>query len=147
MSSNLANVAAPGNTRAVSHGAFSERLVGPIAEEILEAVVELCAGLPAEQPGFAAARALLARKLARLSMVSQHLDSNGYMNQRGNPRPSVKLELELLRSVEVTLAALGLTPSAAAKLGVDLARSHTLSDELEDARQARLRAEVRHGQS
>jgi hypothetical protein len=145
--SNLANIAQDGNTRAVSHGAFSERLVGPIASDMLEAVEEMCAGLPAEQPGFAAERAVLARKLARLKMVSEHLDVNGFFNQRGNARPSVKLELELLRSVEVTLAALGLTPSAAAKLGVDLARSHTLSDELETARQARLRAEVRHGSS
>jgi hypothetical protein len=145
--SNLANIAQVANTRAVSHGAFSERLVGPIASDMLAAVDEMCAGLPAEQPGFAAARALLARKLARLSMVSQHLDANGYMNQRGNPRPSVKLELELLRSVEVTLAALGLTPSAAAKLGVDLARSHTLADELDTGLTARLGAEVRHGSS
>jgi hypothetical protein len=147
MSSNLANVAAPGNTRAVSHGAFSERLVGPIARDMLEAVDEMCAGLPAEQPGFAAERAVLARKLARLSMISAHLDSNGYFNQRGNPRPSVTLELALLRSVEVTLAALGLTPAAAAKLGVNLARSHTLADEIDTARTARLRAEVRHGSS
>jgi hypothetical protein len=147
MSSNLANVAAPGNMRAATHGAFSERLVGPIAEEILEAVDELCTGLPAAEPGFVAERAVLARKLARLSMVSRHLDSNGYMNQRGNPRPSVKLELELLRSVEKSLEVLGLTPAAAAKLGVNLVRSRSLADELEDARQARLRAEVRHGSS
>jgi hypothetical protein len=143
--SNLANVAAPGNTRAASHGAFSERLVGPIVQEMLEAVAEMCADLPAGQPGFAAQRALLCRKMARLRMVSEHLDENGYFNQRGNPRPSVKLELELLRSVEVTLAALGLTPAAAARLGVDLARSHSLADELEEAREARTRAEARHG--
>lgn len=147
MSTNLANVAGSGNLRAISHGAFSDRLVGPIAEEILEAVDQLCAGLPAAEQGSAAERAVLARKPARLSMVSRHLDSNGYMNQRGNPRPSVKLELELLRSVEKSLEVLGLTPAAAAKLGVDLVRSHSLADELEMAREARKRAEVRHGPS
>ena len=142
--SNLVDVAAPDNTRAVSHGAFSERLVGPIASDTLEVIEEMCAGLPAEQPSFAAERAVLARKLARLRMVSEHLDENGYFNKRGNARPSVKLELDLLRSVEKSLEVLGLTPAAAAKLGVNLARSHSLADELEDARRARLRAEVRH---
>ena len=142
---NLSNVATPGNTRAVSHGAFSEHLVGPIALETLAAVDEMCAGAPAEQPSFAAERAVLARKLARLKMVSEHLDSDGYFNKRGNARPSVKLELELLRSVEKSLEVLGLTPAAAAKLGVNLARSHSLADELDTARQARRGAEVRHG--
>lgn len=145
MSTNLSNIAGPGNLRSVSHGAFSERLVGPVAEELLVTVEEMCESLPAGQPGFAVERAVLARKLARLRMVSTHLDSNGYMNQRGNPRPSVKLELELLRAVETSLTHLGLTPASAAKLGVDLARSHTLADELETAREARERAEVRHG--
>lgn len=143
--SNLANVAAAGNTRAVSHGAFSDKLVGPVAEDTLMAVEQMCEGLPAEQPGFAAERAVLARKLARLKMVSTHLDTDGYFNARGNQRPSVKLELDLLLSVEVSLAALGLTPAAAARLGVNLARSSTLADELETARQARLGAEGRHG--
>jgi hypothetical protein len=143
--SNLSNVATPGNTRAVTHGAFCERLVGPIAGDVLDVVGEMCAGLPAEQPSFAAERAVLARKLARLKMVSGHLDGDGYFNKRGNPRPSVKLELELMRSVEMSLEALGLTPAAAAKLGVDLARSHSLADELEAAREARRGAEVRHG--
>lgn len=145
--SNLSNVAAPGNTRAVTHGAFCERLVGPIAAEVLGVVGEMCEGLPAEQSSFAAGRAVLARKLARLKMVSGHLDRDGYFNKRGNPRPSVDLELELLRSVEKSLEALGLTPAAAAKLGVDLARSHSLADELEAAREARRGAEVRHGSS
>jgi hypothetical protein len=112
---------------------------------MLAAVDEMCADLPAGQPGFAAQRAVLARKLARLKMVSEHLDEDGYFNKRGNARPSVKLELELLRSVEKSLESLGLTPAAAAKLGVDLTRSHTLADELDTARQARLGAEVRHG--
>ena len=143
--SNLANVAVPGNTRAVTHGAWSEKLVGEVAADTLIAVDEMCSGLPAEQPGFAAERAVLARKLARLKMVSEHLDDDGYFNKRGNARPSVKLELELLRSVEASLAALGLTPAAAAKLGVNVARSHSLADELETARQARVGAESRHG--
>jgi hypothetical protein len=144
---NLSNVAAPGNTRAATHGAFSEHLVGPIAEDTLAAVEEMCLGLPAEQSSFAAERAVLARKLARLKMVSTHLDENGYFNKRGNARPSVKLELDLLRSVEASLGHLGLTPAAAAKLGVNLARTHSLADELETARQARLGAEGRHGQA
>jgi len=142
---NLSNVAAPGNTRAVTHGAFCERLVGPIAADVLGVVGEMCEGLPAEQSSFAAGRAVLARKLARLKMVSGHLDEDGYFNKRGNPRPSVELELKLLQSVEKTLNDLGLTPTAAARLGVDLGRVSTLADELEGAKAARHAAEARNG--
>jgi hypothetical protein len=39
--SNLANVAAPGNTRAVTHGAWSEELAGPIAAEVDKLLDEL----------------------------------------------------------------------------------------------------------
>ena len=60
--------AEPGNTRAVTHGAHSERLIGPVASDVAEEVELLCAGSPAGEAQFAAARALLARKLARLRM-------------------------------------------------------------------------------
>ena len=106
---------------------------------------DLCDGTPAAGNAFAANRAVLAHKLARLRMVADHLEDNGYFNQRGNPRPSVRLELDLMASVERSLSTLGLTPTAAAKLGVDLGKATTLADELALARQARQRAEVRHG--
>lgn len=47
----LANLspAEPGNVRAVTHGAHSERLVGPIASDIEKEVEALCAGTPGVQ--------------------------------------------------------------------------------------------------
>ena len=134
-----------GNLRRKTHGAFSDRLVAEAATRTLPAVEEMCVGTPAAAPAFAANRRLLAHKLARLQMVADHLEADGYFNKRGNPRPSVKLELDLLASVERSLTTLGLTPQAAAKLGVDLGKASTLADELASAREARQRAEDRHG--
>jgi hypothetical protein len=50
----------------VKHRAHSERLIGPIASDIAREVETLCAGTPAGEAQFVAARAVLARKLARL---------------------------------------------------------------------------------
>ncbi len=54
----LANLspAEPGNVRAVKHGAHSERLIGPIASDIAREVETLCAGIPAGEAQFVAAR-------------------------------------------------------------------------------------------
>jgi hypothetical protein len=142
---NLSNVAAPGNTRAVKHGAHSVRMLAPVVEETLATVEELCAGTPAAGNAFAAAREALAVKAARLRMVTDWLAEHGWMDRRGSIRPATRLELQLVQSFEASLDALGLTPTAAAKLGVDLGRVETLADELEKAREARESAEARHG--
>jgi hypothetical protein len=77
-SSGLANLepTEPGNSRAVTHGAHSERLIGPVAVDVAEEVEQLCSGTPAGEGQFAAARAVLARKLARLRMVGEYLEAN-----------------------------------------------------------------------
>ena len=75
-----------------------------------------------------------------------------YLNERHGDSPvgakgqlikAARLELDLMASVEKTLGELGLTPAAAGKLGVDLARGHTPSEGIDEAKVARKRAEKR----
>jgi hypothetical protein len=148
--SGLANLepAEPGNTRAVTHGAHSERLVGPVAEDVLAEVEQLCSGTPAGEAQFAAARAVLARKLARLRMVGEYLETNhdgSPLTHKGGVLKAAQFELTLLTSVEKSLTDLGLNPSAAAKLGVELVRGSSLAEELAAARQVRDHADQLHG--
>ena len=139
-----ANPFPDGHTVTVKHGAHSERLVGPLSDELLESIGELVDGTPAAIPTFAAARGVLARKLARLTLVVEWLEEHGWIDDDGDVRAAADLEVRLLHSVEKSLDTLGLTPVSAAKLGVDLARTRSLSDELQEARDTRERAEARH---
>ena len=145
----LANLepAEPGNTRAVTHGAHSERLVGPVAEDVAAEVEQLCSGTPAGEDQFAAARAVLARKLARLRMVGEYLETNhggSPLTHKGGVLKAAQFELSLLASVEKSLTDLGLNPAAAAKLGVELVRGSSIAEELAAARQVRDRADQTH---
>ena len=73
-----------------------------------------------------------------------HMDQ-GMFTEKGYVQRSVRFEAELLRSAEASSEKLGLTPSSAAKLGVDLARGQSLADELRAGVEARERPEARHG--
>jgi len=138
--------AQPGNLRAARHGAYSPRLIGPVAEEVILEVDELCRGTPAAAEHFAAARSVLARKLARLRMVGEYIEQNhggSPLTHKGGVLKSAQFEQTLLASVEKSLADLGLTPTAAAKLVVDLVRGTSIAEELASARQVRLEADER----
>lgn len=138
--------AGAGNLVALKHGGHSERFVGPLAEEVLDEVEELCSDTPAAASQFAAARAVLARKLARLRLVSEYIEhqhGGSPLTLKGGILKSAVFEQTLLASVERSLADLGLTPTAAAKLGVDLVRGTTLAEELASARQVRVEADER----
>jgi len=140
------SIAEAPRSNALKHGAYVTEIVNPRASELLEVVDQVCAGTPAEDPRFAPARAILARKLARLSLVGTYLDERhggSYVGQKGQLIKAARLELELMASVEKTLAELGLTVVAAAKLGVDLARGQNLAEGIDQARAARKRADVR----
>ena len=131
---------------ALKHGAFSMNLVTPRASELLDVVDQVCSGTPAEDPRFAPARALLAHKLARLSLVSDYLNERhggSPVGAKGQLIKAARLEMDLMAAVEKTLGELGLTPAAAGKLGVDLARGQNLTEGIDQARAARKRADVR----
>jgi len=137
---------APGNLVAAKHGAFSPRLVGPMAEEIERGLDRLVEGTPAAAPAFAAARGTLALRLARLARVTAYIEETHGglpLDEDGQPLPAARLEAELATAVDRALDALGLTPTAAARLGVDLARGSSIAAEVEAALAARERADRR----
>lgn len=140
----------PGHTLTLQHGAYSPRLVGPLAAEIGEELEAIVAGTPAAAPMFLGARSALALKLARLRLVTRWLEDRGGMpiDGEGQPLSAARLEMELLASIEKSLNQLGLTPTAAARLGVDLARGSILQvgidEHLAEGRRVRLEAEARH---
>ena len=134
----------PGNVVGQRHGANSPRLVGPLSDELRQDIAEMIQDTPAAAPQFAVAVGALATKLARLQLVSTWLSDNGPLDETGEPRPAVRFELELLASVEKSLDALGLTPTAAARLGVDLVRGESLVEHMDTARRIRAEAETKH---
>ncbi len=131
---------------ALKHGAYSMNLITPRASELLDIVDQICVGTPAEDPRFAPARALLAHKMARLSLVSDYLNerhAGSPIGAKGQLIKAARLEMDLLASVEKTLGELGLTVTSAVRLGVDLARGQNLTEGIDQAREARQRAETR----
>ena len=134
-----------GNTVNLTHGGTSPRLVGPLSEELRADLAAMVEGTPAGAPQFALALGALATKLARLQLVSTWLADNGPIDDDGEVRGAAKWELELLSSIEKSLDALGLTPTTAARLGVDLVRGVSITDEMDRARQIRAEAEDRLG--
>ena len=104
-------------------------------------------GTPAGEPQFAAARAVLARKLARLRLVGEYIESNhdgSPLTHKGGVLKAAQFELSLMASVEKSFTDLGLNPGAAAKLGVELVRGSSIAEELAAARQVRDRADQTH---
>lgn len=134
------------NLRRLGLGVDYERIVGPLPERVAAEVDALCAGTPAAAPAFAAARAVLVRKLQRLARVGEYLEAQhdgSPLTHKGGELKAARLEMDLLASVEKSLDQLGLSPMAAGKLGVDLGRGANLAEELEKARLAREQDEQR----
>ena len=131
---------------ALTHGAYAKAVINPLAGDLLDVVNAVCQNTPAEDRRFAPARELLAYKLARLQLVSNYLNERhggSPVGQKGQILKCARLEMDLLASVEKTLAELGLTPASAGKLGLNMARGHTLSEGIDEAKVARKRAEKR----
>lgn len=133
---------APGNEAAVTHGAWSERRVSPVARQILD---ELLAD-PAtpryliEDSSYGPALAAWSRTEAQVQMLMVWIDRHGHAAALAKNG----LLLEQLRKWEVTAASqrarLGLDPLSRAKILRDLAATRYMSgpsafDEALDARQ------------
>lgn len=135
------NQLALGKGRPENHGAYSQSVVklGPVIEERAEAIRSV---LPAYAPADEVAVRALALILIRieraeaaleqleeevgdpLAMFSGDLELNGRVVRVDGLRESLR---KWLLAAERFLAALGATPSARARLGLDLARSQRLT--------------------
>jgi len=88
---------------------------------------------------------LLAQALCRLEDVTPWLDKHGAFDRRGKPRSALRWEARLRREVAGYLDAMGMTPKARARLGVDLARTADLASAMSEPdpeRRKRLMAEA-----
>lgn len=140
----LANLrAAPpaprGHRRAVTHGGYS--IVGPLerdrkARDIFEALAadapmrDDAGGLPAADT---AVVSLFARCLVQLERVEADMGDHGWKDREsGDPRPVVELARRLRGEALDYAEALGMTPRSRAKLGLDLTRTLSAGEALDD---------------
>ena len=108
-----------GNERAATHGAYGQS-IAPRAEELRAELLELVPVVSeADQP----AVTLLARVLARLERADEWVEEHGFFDRAGRVRPILKV----VGGWETTAARLcdqlGMTPTARAKLGLNLTRA------------------------
>lgn len=138
-----------GNRRAVSHGAHAQVLPARLDAKAQAVYVELAADAPVRgQDGDLPAHdremvRLLARCLCRLEDVSAWLDEHGVLDRRGKVRSAALWERRLRSEAARYLAALGMTPTARAKLGLDLARTVDLATAMSEPDEARRAALLR----
>lgn len=137
-----------GNLRALKYGGRSVVAMTPTDDDLLEIIDALAATAPVrDQDGRLpatdeAAVEIAARALKRWRSVVTWHDMHGRIDDKGNERSSARYELDAERQLMRALDALGMSPAARARLGVDLARSASLLDQAASMRAAgdRLRA-------
>lgn len=129
----------PGNRRALAHGGYAA--VSPLerdrkAQKIFEALAadapmrDGAGGLPAADT---AVVSLFARCLVQLERVEADMADHGWKDREsGDPRPVVELARRLRGEALDYAEALGMTPRSRAKLGLDLTRTLTAGEALDD---------------
>ena len=114
----------PGNELAVTHGAYSVRHVGPVADQLLQAVLQDAGVSYLHSPAYRPAVTAWAEAEARVILIQAWVDGmstqSAAESDRGKTSP-----LELLRKWEASAsshrARLGLDPLSRARLGRDVA--------------------------
>jgi len=134
-----------GNAVAVSHGAYSDRLVDPEAEALLVRVLEHNPHLTAQDIPAAMDYAIT---LARAWRLESWLTRVGDLDSKGRVRPGVETVRKWLERAERARARLGLDPVSRASLRVDSVHAEREAralqrDELATGRRLRLAAEQR----
>lgn len=134
----------PGHFLSTRHGAYSDRLVGPRALEIAQAMADDGA-LPVYlgEPRYRPAVLAYATVLARIERLEQYLESNAAegipqeLEADGQVKAATGLLMALERAADRHRDRLGLSPLAAARLGRDVAATQSVTLELEQRRRER----------
>lgn len=109
-----------GNAAALAHGAYSPRIVDPVAEELLDAVLGQDATAHLGAPQYAPALAAWARAEARIVVLerwlAEHAAQAGVLDAEGELLPAVKLLERVERRAESLRSRLGLDPKSEADL-------------------------------
>jgi hypothetical protein len=123
-----------GNTLAQRHGAWSERVVDPVARELVTVLLTQVSYLA--DPSYEPAIWAWARAEARVLTLSKWLDENGTLAEDGTPRPALGALKDFERLAAASRSRLGLDPTSRAQLGrdvvaqqVDLARIYSEMEE------------------
>lgn len=116
---------APGNTLAVTHGAYSPARVEPIALRYMAEVLEDPTTQYLQQPRFQSALWSWAQAQAKVQLLSEWVDGMTLAQSADSARGQTS-PLELLRkwmaTAQTWAARLGLDPLSAARLGKDVAQ-------------------------
>jgi hypothetical protein len=86
---------------------------------------------------------LLAECLCRLDSVASYLRDRGMIDDAGNVRPAVEVEGRLRREAADHAEALGMSPRARSKIGMDLIRAEVAAQSVGADREARERLDRR----
>ena len=108
-----------GNTLAQKHGAFSDRVVDPVAQELASLVIGLVPYLA--DASYEPAVWAWARAEARVLVLSRWLDEHGTLDEEGVPRPALNALKDFERLASTARGRLGLDPLSRAQLGRDVA--------------------------
>lgn len=119
-----------GNQRRVVHGGRSEILLQDVEAEVAELAAALGDTAPVRDPDGSLPSADLiaveaaARALKRWRHVSRWCDAHGRLVERsGKVKPAAELEVKAERQLHEALNALGMTPMARSRLGLNIARA------------------------
>lgn len=133
-----------GNLLARKHGAFSRRIVDPVAEEVIAEAVEVAPYL--DRPEFRPAVEAWARSEAQARLVDDWIQAHGLFDEEGNPTISIGSLVAIERLAKENRAALGLDPASRAKIEKDLALVRGSRGDLEAlAASGRAALEARNG--
>jgi hypothetical protein len=121
--------AAPGNGRAVKHGAYALVRLEPRANEIADDLREL---VPARRDSDEPTIRLLALALAQIEAASAYLGDVGILTSRGKPQPVLSFLTTMMNTASRLCHQLGLTPVSRVSLGLDLARTEETLQEYVD---------------
>jgi len=115
-----------GNTVALRHGAYSTRVVEPLAARF---VAELEASEPSwvEAVDRAAVDAWAVAE-ARAVTLRAWIDEHGLLDSAGKPTPAAELLLRVERVAAEMRSRLGLDPLSRGRLGRDVAVAHAVAD-------------------
>jgi len=108
-----------GNTLTQRHGAFSDRVVDPVARELAKVVLAQVSYL--SDPSYEPAVWAWARAEAQVLVLTAYLDEHGMLDENGNPRPALSAFKDAENRASRARQRLGLDPLSRAQLGRDIA--------------------------
>lgn len=109
------------NFAAKRHGAYSDRVIVPIAAQIAN---DLLAELPyLQDPTYREALLDYARTVARVEVLEKWLDENGEIRDDGSVAPAAIYLIRVRGHAAAAASRLGLDPLSRAKLGKDVTSS------------------------